>query len=333
MKATAIANANIALIKYWGKRDEKLFLPQNSSIGLTTDCLSVKTTVDFSQKNKKDILILNNQNLPPFSREYKKYFKPFLNKLRRVAGTKRKVKAVSQSRFPKGAGLASSAAGFAALAAAANEALGLGLNKREMSVLARQGSGSACRSIYGGFVEWQKGKKKDGSDSFAFQVAPPDYWPDIRMVICLASKKEKRVSSREGMAQTVKTSPFYPCWLKTIDKDIRAAKRAIKNRDISLLGKISEENCLKMHALMITTKPGIIYWNEKTIILIHKIMELRERGLKCYFTIDAGPQVKILCEKKDLKEIVKEIKKLIGAKNVIIAKPGPCPKITKNHLF
>ncbi len=333
MKATAIANANIALIKYWGKRDEGLFLPQNSNIGLTTDCLSVKTTVEFSPKNKKDILILNNRNYPLNSKEYKKYLKPFLNKIRKLAGTKRKIKMVSQSNLPKGAGLASSAAGFAALTAAVNEALGLGLNKREMSILARQGSGSACRSIYGGFVEWRKGKKDDGSDSFAFQIAPADYWPDIRMIICLTSKKEKKVSSREGMAQTVKTSPFYPCWLKTIDKDIKTAKRAIKNRDISLLGKISEENCLKMHALMITTKPPIIYWNEKTINLIHKIRQLREKGLKCYFTIDAGPQVKILCEKKDLKEIIKEVKSPTAAKDVIIAKPGPGPKISKSHLF
>ena len=333
MKATAIANANIALIKYWGKRDEGLFLPQNSSISLTTDCLSVKTTVEFSPRNKKDILILNNRNYPLNSKEHKKYLKPFLNKIRKLAGTKRKIKIVSQSNLPKGAGLASSAAGFAALTAAVNEALGLGLNKREMSILARQGSGSACRSIYGGFVEWRKGKKDDGSDSFAFQIAPADYWPEIRMVICLTSIKEKKVSSREGMAQTVKTSPFYPCWLKTIDKDIKIAKRAIKNRDISLLGKISEENCLKMHALMITTKPGIIYWNEKTIALIHKIRELRERGLKCYFTIDAGPQVKILCEKKDLKELIKGIKRMSGIKNVIITRPGPGVEISKSHLF
>ena len=333
MKATAIANANIALIKYWGKRDENLFLPQNSNISLTTDCLSVKTTVEFSSRNKKDILILNNRNYPPSSKEYKRYLKPFLDKIRKLAGTKRKIKIVSQSNFPKGAGLASSAAGFAALTAAINEALGLGLNEREMSILARQGSGSACRSIYGGFVEWQRGKKDDGSDSFALQIAPADYWPDIRMVICLTSRKEKKVSSREGMAQTVKTCPFYPCWLKTIDKDIKIAKRAIKNRDISLLGKISEENCLKMHALMITTKPPIIYWNEKTIAFIHKIRELRERGLKCYFTIDAGPQVKILCEKKDLKELIKEIKRMSGIKNVIITRPGPGVEISKSHLF
>ena len=202
-----------------------------------------------------------------------------------------------------------------------------------MSILARQGSGSACRSVYGGFVEWRRGKKDDGSDSFAFQVAPADYWPDLRMVVCLTSRKEKKVKSRKGMSQTVKTSPFYPCWLETIDKDIKIARKAIRKRDISLLGKVAEENCLKMHGLMLTTKPAIVYWNEGTIKLIHKVGEWRKRGVKCYFTIDAGPQVKILCEKKELKEIVKELKKMAEIENIIITKPGPSPRIVKNHLF
>lgn len=333
MKVTAIANANIALVKYWGKRDERRILPQNSSIGLTTDCLSIKTTVDFSPEHKKDILILNDKEFKKGSEEYDEYFESFLNKLRIFGKSKLKAKVVSKSNFPRGAGLASSSAGFAAFAAAANKALGLGFKNKELSILARQGSGSASRSIYDGFVEWKKGERKDGLDSFAEQIVNENYWPDFRMIICLTSKKEKKIKSRTGMAQTVKTSPFYDGWLKTIDDDLKKVRKGIIKRDFSLVGKTAEENCLKMHALMLSTKPPIIYWNSGTIELVHKVIEWRENGLECYFTIDAGPQVKILCLKKDLPEILKRAKKTAGIEDIIVTKPGPGPKIVENHLF
>jgi len=334
MKATATATATIALVKYWGKRNEKLFLPQNSSISLTTDCLSVKITIEFSPKYKKDILILDGQEFKKGSEKYDKYFQLFLDKLRGLAGKTLRAKVVAKNNFPSGAGLASSSAGFAALAVVGNEALGLGLKeKKELSILARQGSGSACRSIYGGFVEWKKGEKKDGSDSFAIQIADKNYWPDFRIVNCLTSKKEKKIKSRAGMAQTVKTSPFYNGWLETIDDDLKKMKKGIIKRDFSLVGKIAEENCLKMHALMLTTKPAIIYWNSGTIKLIHKVLDCRKNGLECYFTIDAGPQVKILCLKKNLLEVLKRVKKTPALKDIIVAKPGPGPKIVKTHLF
>ncbi len=356
MKATAIANANIALVKYWGKRDEKLFLPQNNSISVTTDCLSVKTTVEFSSKYKKDILILDGKEFKSGSKEYDEYFESFLNKLRISAKTKlrihpvkspsalfNRVKVVSKGGFPKAAGLASSSAGFAAFAVAANEALSLGLKEKGLSILARQGSGSACRSVFGGFAEWKKGKRKNGQDSFAIQIAPENYWPDFRIIICLTSKKEKKIKSRAGMAQTVKTSPFYPGWLKTIEDDLKKVRKGIKEKNFSLVGKTAEENCLKMHSLMLSTKPAIIYWNSRTIELMRKVIDWRENGLECYFTIDAGPQVKILCLKKDLETLLKRVKKIAGLefrnlkksemKNIIIAKPGPGPKIVKTHLF
>lgn len=333
MKATAIANANIALVKYWGKRDEKLFLPQNSSISLTTDCLLVKTTIEFSPKHKKDISILNGKQFKKGSDEYDEYFELFLAQLKKLAKTNLKAKVVSQSNFPIGAGLASSSAAFASLSAAANRALGLGLKEKELSILARQGSGSACRSIFGGFAEWKKGDKKDGLDSFAEQIAAENHWPDFRIIICLTSKKEKKVKSRTGMAQTVKTSPFYDGWLKTIDDDLKKMRKGIMKKNFSLVGKTAEENCLKMHALMFSTKPAIIYWNSGTIELIHKIIECRKQGLECYFTIDAGPQVKVLGQKKNLEEILKEVKKIQGIEDIIIAKPGPGPKIVKTHLF
>jgi diphosphomevalonate decarboxylase len=333
MKATAIANANIALVKYWGKRDEKLILPQNSNNGLTTDCLSVKTTVEFSPKYKKDILILDGKEFKRGAEEYDKYFQVFLAKLRNLAKMRYRAKVAGQSNFPKAAGLASSAAGFAALATAANEALNLGLNAQELSILARQGSGSACRSIFGGFVEWEKGERKDGLDSFAHQIVNENYWPDFRMIICLSSKKEKKIKSRTGMAQTVKTSPFYQAWLKTIDNDLEKVRRGIRERNFSLVGRTAEENCLKMHSLMFTTQPPIVYWNPVTLEIIHNVMAWRENGLESYFTIDAGPQVKILCLNKNLKAVLKRVKKIAGLEGIIIAKPGPGPKTVKSHIF
>lgn len=361
MKATAIANANIALVKYWGKRDEKLFLPQNNSISVTTDCLSVKTTVEFADKYKRDILILDSKEFKNGSREYDEYFESFLNKLRNLAKAKlrvhpvkspvelplarftegippktqlfNRVKVVSQTNFPKAAGLASSSAGFAAFAAAVNKALNLGLKEKELSILARQGSGSACRSVFGGFAEWKKGARKDGLDSFTVQVAPENYWRDFRIIICLTSKEEKKIKSRAGMTQTVKTSPFYDVWLKTINDDLKKVRKGIIKRNFSLVGKTAEENCLKMHSLMLTTKPAIIYWNSGTIGLMHKVIEWRKNGPECYFTIDAGPQVKILCLKRNLKEILKRVKKTPQVENVVIAKPGHGPKIVNSHLF
>lgn len=160
-----------------------------------------------------------------------------------------------------------------------------------------------------------------------------NYWPDFRLIICLTSKEEKKIKSRAGMAQSVKTSPFYSGWLKTIDNDLNKVRKGIIERDFSLVGKTAEENCLKMHALMLTTKPAIIYWNPATIELIRKIIEWRENGLESYFTIDAGPQVKILCLEENLSEILKRVRRMAGVEDVITAKPGPGPRIVDSHLF
>jgi len=333
MKASAIANTNIALIKYWGKRNKELMLPQNSSISVTLGGLFAKTTVDFNEKYKEDIFILNNQEYKKGSEEYDEYIGVFLNFIRKIAKTNLRVKIVTQNNFPSAAGLASSAAGFAALATAINKSLNLGLSRRELSTLARRGSGSATRSIFGGFVEWRKGRKEDGSDSFAEQIAPPEYWRDFRIIIGITSKKEKRIKSRVGMEQTVQTSPYYKSWLDTINTDLEQIKKGIIERNFSLVGRITEVNCLKMHATMITTSPPIIYWNAGTIEVINSILGWRRKGLDIYFTIDAGPQVKILSREKDVPEVKKRLKKIRALKDIIITRPGKGSKIIKEHLF
>jgi diphosphomevalonate decarboxylase len=330
-KATAIANANIALVKYWGKRDQKLVLPQNSSISLTLDGLTTVTTVEFSQKYERNRLLLDNQEIKE-GKELERVIK-HLNLIRRITGIKEKSKVVSQNNFPTAAGLASSASGFAALSLAAIEAAGQKLNSKELSIIARQGSGSASRSCYGGFVEWQKGERKDGSDSYALQIAKPEHWPELRIIASIVLTEKKKISSRVGMEQTVRTSSFYGAWLESVDKDLEKVKKGILEKDFSLIGRTAEENCLKMHATMVTTKPPIIYWQASTLAIIQSVLAWREQGLECYFTIDAGPQVKIICLEDQVREIKKRLKMINGLREVVVCKPGQGPKLTNDHLF
>lgn len=329
MKATAKSNINIALVKYWGKRNKELILPYNGSISVTLDGFFTITTVEFSKKYKKDIVIINDEEL----KKDEKDILGHLERIRKMAGIKEMARVVSRSNFPIATGLASSASGFAALTLAATKAVGLNLNEKELSILSRQGSGSACRSIFGGFVEWLKGKKEDGSDSYAQQIVNENYWPEFRIIVTILSEKEKKVGSRKGMAQTVKTCPYYDGWLKTVEKDLKIIREGILKRDFTAVGFQAEYNCLKMHALMITTVPPIIYWLPKTMEVIHNVISWRQEGLDCYFTIDAGPQVKILCLKKNVLEIKKRLKKIKGVKRIIVSKPGKGVRLINNHLF
>ena len=334
MKATAIANANIALVKYWGKRNRELILPYNSSISVTLDGLFTITTVEFSKKYKRDLIIINDEKLKieedkssslPFAGARVKDEKDVLGhieRIRKMAGIKEKAKVVSESNFPIAAGLASSASGLAAITLAATKAAGLNLNQKELSILARQGSGSSSRSIFGGFVEWLKGKKEDGSDSYARQIADENYWPEFRIIVSILTEKKKKVGSRAGMAQTIETCPYYDGWLKTVEDDLKIIREGILKKDFTAVGSQTEYNCLKMHALMLTTKPAIIYWLPTTMEVIHNVVSWRENGLECYFTIDAGPQVKIICLKKDVPEIKKRLKNIEGIKRIIVSKSG-----------
>jgi len=328
MKATAAANANIALVKYWGKRDKKLMLPQNSSISMTCDGLATTTTVDFDDY-EEDTIIINDEELLKDKEDIVKH----INLIRETAGIKQKAKVVSESNFPTAAGLASSASGFAALTLAASKAAGFDLNEKELSILSRRGSGSASRSVCEGFAEWHKGERSDGSDSFAESIVSKNYWPEFRMITTIVTEAKKKVSSRVGMQQTVETCPYYDGWLKTINDDLGAVREGIKNKDFTLVGSTAEYNCIKMHATMMTTKPPIIYWFAPTMEIIQNVHLWRELGLECYFTIDAGPNVKVICLEKDEKEINKKLLKLKGVKKTIICKPGDKAMLMEKHLF
>lgn len=329
MKATAVANTNIAMVKYWGKRDEKLILPYNGSISMTCKGLFTTTTVEFSKKYKKDIFIINGKKLENDEKQVSSH----LERIRKLAKIRERAKVVSRTNFPIKAGLGSSASGLASFTLAASRAAGLVLSRKELSILTRQGSGSASRSVFGGFVEWKKGKRRDGRDSFAKQIVNENYWPDFRVIFVILSNEKKKVGSRGGMALTVKTSPFYKCWLKTIDKDLRLARKGILKKDFSLLGSLAEHNCLKMHSLMVTTKPALIYWLPETVEVIRSVMEWREEGLESYFTIDAGPNVVIMCMKKDEKEIRKRLSRIKVKKEIVTSQPGAGVEIIEENLF
>jgi diphosphomevalonate decarboxylase len=318
-RVTARAHANIALVKYWGKRDAALNLPAVGSISLTLDALHTTTTVEFSSQLKADELILNGQ---PATAARLQRVSVFLNRVRDLAGISQFARVESENNFPTGAGLASSASAFASLALAATRAAGLELSPARLSQLARLGSGSAARSIFGGLVEMNPGTRTDGSDAVAHPLLSPQEW-DLRLLIAITSESEKEIGSTEGMEHTAQTSPFYGQWVATSRQDIEAMRQAIFARDFTRLGEIAEYSCLKMHAVALSARPGLLYWNDTTVRLMHAIRQMRREGLPVYFTIDAGPQVKAICQPDIQAAVAKRLSAIPGVLRIISAGPGP----------
>jgi diphosphomevalonate decarboxylase len=224
-------------------------------------------------------------------RQHSKRIRFFLNFDREMAEEQRFAEVHSNNNFPTAAGLPSSSAGYAALALSTSRAAGLDLNPSDLSLLARRGSGSAARSIQGGFVELLFGKREDGRDAKARPIGDKRFWP-ICIMIAITAKSPKVISSRDGMRLTSKTSPYYKTWIKSTQIDLPEMRTAILARDITKVGELTERSCLKMHGAMLSTEPGIIYWNGGTISVIEAVKDLRAQGHPVYFTIDAGPQVK-----------------------------------------
>lgn len=315
-RGKARAHANIALIKYWGKKNDELVLPMNSSLSLTLDCFYTETEVVFDDNIEGDFFYLNNSIQDNHATDkVSKFLNLFRNKVE--INTPAIVKSINY--VPTAAGLASSASGFAALAAAANIASGLNLGTKELSMYARQGSGSATRSIYGGFVEWQKGTSE--GDSYAIEIDDANW--DIGMVVVVVNKREKAVSSREGMKTTVATSPFYKTWVESAEEDLRQIKIAIKNRDFEQMGSIAESNGLKMHATMLGANPPLSYWEPESVVVMQIVRELRSEGIACYFTMDAGPNVKIICRLSQSNIIKTRLEQIFKSEQIIVAGPGP----------
>ncbi|WP_288657702.1 diphosphomevalonate decarboxylase [uncultured Enterococcus sp.] len=317
-KGKARAYTNIALIKYWGKKNESLILPMNNSLSLTLDAFYTETEVSFSEAYTEDQFYLDNQLQ---DEKATKKISTFLDIVREKAGTTKKAKVISQNFVPTAAGLASSASGLAALAGACNEALKLGLDDQALSRLARRGSGSACRSIFGGFVEWEKGH--DDQSSYAHPISSDGFEDHLAMVFLLLNEQKKDVSSRDGMHRTVETSSFYQGWLDSVEADLYQLKQAIKTKNFQLLGETMEQNGLKMHGTTLAARPPFTYWSPDSLKAMQAVRDLRNQGIPCYFTMDAGPNVKVLVQKDHLDKVKTTFSDLFSSQQVISAFAGP----------
>lgn len=318
MQARVRARSNIALVKYWGKANARINTPAVGSISITLDGLWTDTEVIFDASLAEDRLELNgaerSDQLERVSR--------CLDLVRALAGTKARAAVSSHNNFPTGAGLASSASGFAALVGAATAALDLECPPRELSILARRGSGSAARSLFGGFVEMHKGSEEDGSDSFAEPLAPAGHWP-LKVLVAITAQVEKAVGSGPGMSLSAETSPYYNEWVSSHPDDLEVARRAIAARDFESLAGISEWSCLKMHAAAMSTVPPLLYWNGATVDCLNRVRELRGDGVPVFFTIDAGPQVKAVCLPGTEGDVLAALEAVNGVREVIVTDLGP----------
>jgi diphosphomevalonate decarboxylase len=335
MKSSAIAHSNIALIKYWGRSldyDRCLNIPSNDSVSMTKYGLSqdthlqTHTTIDFSDTYEKDTAFLQGEIL--VGREMDRVLE-VVNPLRELANIDYKFKMMSRNDFPTRAGLASSASGFAALEIAAANALGLDFSKEEISTYARLGSGSAARSIHGGFVYWNRGDSHE--TSFAEQICGPDEC-DMNAVIAIVNEGKKDVPSEVGH-ESAYSSPFNDVRIGKSQEQAKGIKKAILDDDFSKVGSLAEENCKYMHTVMMTSTPPLFYWHPDTLRLIKSIHRIREEGLECYFTIDAGPNVHCLCRREDAYELQKILENIGCINKTILARPADDSFATKEHLF
>lgn len=314
--ATALAHPNIAFIKYWGNRDQRLRLPSNGSISMNLAGLYARTQVTFDPSLCcDDVLRINGQAV---SDSAQRRVARFLDRVRALAGKKLYARVVSENNFPMGAGIASSAAAFAALALAASRAIGLDLGERELSRLARLGSGSACRSIPGGFVEWQAGA--GDADSYAFSIAPPEHWQLVDCVAILAAG-HKPVGSTEGHDLSA-TSPLQAARIADTPRRLEICRAAISSRDFTALAAIIEQDSNLMHAVMLTSRPPLFYWEPASLEVMKAVQGWRKAGLPCAYTLDAGPNVHVICEAAAREEVTRRLLEIPAVQQVRAAPPG-----------
>lgn len=299
-EAESFAPSNIALSKYWGKREAELNLPINPSLSVSLGHLGTRTTIKLSDSNQ-DQVKLNGQLLAAQSAFSLKVIR-FVNLFRRDQHIPLIIDTFNN--IPTAAGLASSASGFAALVLALDEFFDLQLEKPVLSAFARMGSGSASRSVYSGFVRWNMGVAEDGMDSCAVQLEQS--WPSFCIGLIKVSSAQKPVDSRNGMNRTIETSQLYQSWPEQAMRDIENIEEAIKARDIERLGSCAEQNAMSMHATMISAWPPLVYWLPESLAVMQKVWQLRESGVKAYITMDAGPNIKLLFEELQLNQLTAE---------------------------
>ena len=319
LTASSIACANIAFIKYWGNRDNALRLPANGSISMNLDGLFTRTTVTFNS-SQRDSLIINDRAVTGRGLER---VSSMLDLVRGMANINERADVVSTNNFPAGAGIASSAAAFAALALASSHAAGLTLSEAQLSRLARRGSGSASRSIPSGFVEWKLGTGDD--DSVAVSIAPPEHW-NLADCVAVVNASHKKTGSTEGHA-IAGTSPLQNARVEDTPRRLDICRNAILNKDFDAFANIIEHDSDMMHAVMMTSNPPLIYWQDGTVGIFHAVRGWRASGLPVAYTVDAGANVHVLCLSDYAKEVEKRLRELSGVSDVLVAGVGGAARV------
>ena len=315
MQSIVRTSPNIALIKYWGKRNTIKNLPAVDSISITLDNLWTEMNVIFSSDLSNDELFINEKKQNNISR--------VKNCIDSICGEQRDYASImSRCNFPISAGLASSSSSFSALVVAINSLMKKKWNTQLLANQAGSVSGSAARSILGGIVKLNNEPEKIRIT----QLLSPNDWP-LRVVIAITDKKEKAISSSKAMKLSADTSPFYSSWVEDQNDDIKEANSFISKKDFEGLASISEHNCMKMHSIMWTTRPSIVYWNSTTIDCMHAIRDLQRNGESVFFTIDAGPQIKAICLPENEEKIAKKLNEIKGVQSIMTSGLGSGPII------
>jgi diphosphomevalonate decarboxylase len=315
--STAIAHPNFALIKYWGKSNAGGNIPAMSSLAVTLDNLMSETTVSFPKFLERDTWILNDIEQNSLGQ-----IQPPCDYLKKISLIDRPILIESKNNFPTAAGLASSASGIASLITALDKALETNLSNQQMVEAAILGSGSSARSLFSGFVHLEVFEDQVKCET----ILEVEEWP-LNVIVCITSTSQKEISSRQGMEISKMTSPIYKDWVSNHHEDIEIALKAIQAKDFYQLGKITELNCLKMHNVMKTSKPSIDYWNQVTHRCVEKVKDMQQKSIPVFFTIDAGPQVKIICEPSVSKNVMSLMRRIPGVQSIIKSSLGKGARI------
>lgn len=325
MRGTASACSNIALVKYWGKQDFAQNVPLNGSVSMNLSEAITTTTVVWDDTLSQDEIYLDGERIldgrgARVSRYLDRIRADYYRMPARVA---------SMNSFPAGTGIASSASGFAALAVAAFAAMDEEIGEEELTRWARRGSGSACRSVQAGFVEWHAGT--DDASSYSTQLCPPDFW-DLRDLVVLVSREAKAISSSEGHRIATR-HPFMDARQRELPARMVAVKGAIAARDFATLGELVEHEALEVQGIMMSGQPSALYMQPETVALLHAIRGWRADGLPVYFTLDAGPNVHVLCEAEHAAAVLARIEGLLPGRKVLVNRPGPAARVHDGHLL
>ena len=326
MKATALAHANIAIVKFWGVLDADLNLPLNDSLSLTLDQADTVVTVEFSPHVAEDRVELDGLPAPDLARQR---VVRHLDRLRALAHEGAPARVAARSTFPAATGLASSASLFAGLTVAGLAALGISTDRRTASTIARLGSGSAARSLPGGWAYWQAAARHE--DSYAFQFRPADWWP-LRDVLVIVSEEPKESPSLAGHL-AAPSSPCHAGRLGAVGEHLALARTALEMRDLALLGRVAEEEALLLHAVAMTARPPALYWHPATVEVLRQVRRWREEGRPVYYTLDAGPNVHLLTDAEHAPALAADVCRLPGVQRTIVCQPGGPPVLGDVHLF